>query len=650
MQTNKILGALLLCFFYLSPIFSQATLEGYTFEEGNRGYLNQVKIMVYKMPENAVIAELVTDADGHFITNMTSAGEYRVVGKKDIFYDKEVNATVGTEKVFLKMEMKRKPGYLFDATIADARDDENVVVDAIQGANIEIYNRTQRTPVLVLQKYKNAFFQYTFEQGNHYTVLLRKPGYLAKRIEAYVNIEGCIICVNGVSDLRPGVTDNLTEGNSMGTLLCNIEMEKVRMDKRIALQNIYYDYNKFNIRSDAAKELDKAVQLMVANPGISVELGSHTDARGSDTYNQTLSQQRAEAAVAYIIGEGVDKSRITAKGYGESQVANRCANGVNCSEDEHQKNRRTELRITGISQDSLEYLRWESLEDIVREEDFKKGLKEVGSQKEYKVEEKPQPAPTSKQKQMPEANNSVPLPKINPSAAPQDKKIKIPEEIAVKSEETPVTTRSIETREITTNAPEITSKPTIIEETRIIVQEKANPVVEKTMIVEERKQTVIEEIPTPVDEHQEFVVEEKVLETDSKERALESRNEASKDVEIVGQSATILEDDTPINLENAESSNIETPSINVIKNLPHNHNGFNIEIALTDFELRSDHPIFQEHGEIFVKQDGADKFSYYIGNFENVILARNYYQSVAIPNFPSARLCQFKNGKMTYTK
>jgi outer membrane protein OmpA-like peptidoglycan-associated protein len=583
MQTNKFFGTVLLYFFTLITLKAQVTLEGYTFEEGNRGYLNQVKVTVYRMPNSAVIAELVTDTDGHFTTTV-EAGEYRIVAKKDIFNDKEVTSTVGTEKVFLKMEMKRKPGYLFDATIADARDDENVVVDAIQGATIEIYNRTQRVPTLVLPRHPAAFFHYTFEQGNHYTLLLRKPGYLAKRIEAYVNVEGCIICVNGVSNLRPGITDNLTEGNSMGTLLCNIEMEKVRMDKRIALQNIYYDYNKSNIRSDAAKELDKAVQLMVANPSISVELGSHTDARGSDVYNQTLSQQRAESAVAYIISEGVDKSRITAKGYGESQIANRCANGVVCSEEEHQKNRRTELRITGISQDSLEYLRWETLETIVRDEDMKTGMKSISNQKEYRVEEKA-PAPKveekPKQKQMPEANNSVPLPKMQKPAPKMQ-----------------------------------------IEEEKVIVQ---NGIEKKTIT--------------------------KTMEVDSKEMALESQSTQIAKKVIVQETKTI-----EIVEEKKEVADIEKEpempkkAIGVVKNLPETYNGFNIEIALTDFELPSDHPIFKQHNEIFVKQEGADKFSYYIGNFENVIVARNYYQSVAIPKHPSARLCQYVNGRMTYTK
>jgi OmpA family len=86
------------------------------------------------------------------------------------------------------------------------------------------------------------------------------------------------------------------------------------------------------------------------NPQIKIELGSHTDARGADQYNMSLSDRRAVAAVDYLTStQGVDNERITAKGYGESQLVNRCDDGVNCAENDHQLNRRTEIKITGIS-------------------------------------------------------------------------------------------------------------------------------------------------------------------------------------------------------------------------------------------------------------------------------------------------------------
>ena len=127
----------------------------------------------------------------------------------------------------------------------------------------------------------------------------------------------------------------------------DVSIEKIDMDKTIEV-NIYYDLGNWNIRKDAVIELDKVVAFLNDNPDIKIELGSHTDARGDAISNQALSQKRADSAVAYIISKGISNDRIVAKGYGESKLKNQCADGVKCTEEEHQQNRRTEIRITSF--------------------------------------------------------------------------------------------------------------------------------------------------------------------------------------------------------------------------------------------------------------------------------------------------------------
>ena len=127
-----------------------------------------------------------------------------------------------------------------------------------------------------------------------------------------------------------------------------LELERIIVNKPIVLENIYYDLDKYDIRPDAAAGLDKLVSIMNDNPGISIELSSHTDSRADDRYNDVLSQKRAEAAVNYIIAHGVSQTRITAKGYGEQQLVNECSNGVECSEEAHQQNRRTEFKVVSM--------------------------------------------------------------------------------------------------------------------------------------------------------------------------------------------------------------------------------------------------------------------------------------------------------------
>lgn len=111
------------------------------------------------------------------------------------------------------------------------------------------------------------------------------------------------------------------------------------------LENIYYDFDKFDIRPDAALVLNQLVRVLKDNPTLRIELSSHTDSRGSDSYNMSLSEKRAKSAVEYIVQQGIDADRLVSKGYGETRLLNKCSNGVQCSEEEHQQNRRTEIEV-----------------------------------------------------------------------------------------------------------------------------------------------------------------------------------------------------------------------------------------------------------------------------------------------------------------
>ncbi|MFD3003739.1 OmpA family protein [Pontibacter toksunensis] len=121
--------------------------------------------------------------------------------------------------------------------------------------------------------------------------------------------------------------------------------DKNELEKAIVLENIYYDLDKSDIRIDAATELNKLATLLENNPQIDIELSAHTDSRESQDYNQALSERRAQAAVDYLVSKGIDRSRLTAKGYGKTKLVNGCGDGVTCSEEDHQKNRRTEFII-----------------------------------------------------------------------------------------------------------------------------------------------------------------------------------------------------------------------------------------------------------------------------------------------------------------
>ena len=124
----------------------------------------------------------------------------------------------------------------------------------------------------------------------------------------------------------------------------------------IKINDIYFDYDKWNIRPDAARELDHIIEVMNKYPLMNVTSTSHTDARGKDYYNESLSQKRADATVDYIIYRGISPDRISGKGYGESKLTNKCIdddyhfNRVYCSEKQHQANRRTAFVIANIDE------------------------------------------------------------------------------------------------------------------------------------------------------------------------------------------------------------------------------------------------------------------------------------------------------------
>jgi outer membrane protein OmpA-like peptidoglycan-associated protein len=126
--------------------------------------------------------------------------------------------------------------------------------------------------------------------------------------------------------------------------LIKLQMKPNSAATFINLDLILYDFNKWDLRPESIKELDKLIAYMKTND-LKVELSSHTDSRGEDVYNEWLSQQRSNSCVNYIISKGISPERIIAKGYGEYKLKNRCANDIPCSDEEHQQNRRTELKF-----------------------------------------------------------------------------------------------------------------------------------------------------------------------------------------------------------------------------------------------------------------------------------------------------------------
>jgi outer membrane protein OmpA-like peptidoglycan-associated protein len=146
--------------------------------------------------------------------------------------------------------------------------------------------------------------------------------------------------VNADGYLFNSLNFNIPDSSGYQEFYKVIKMKRIKIGETIVLRNIFYDYNKANLREESTAELDRLEQVLVENPTIKVEISGHTDDVGGDDYNLNLSEQRAQSVVSHLQGKGIEASRMIAKGYGETQPL-----ATNDSPEGRQENRRTEFKI-----------------------------------------------------------------------------------------------------------------------------------------------------------------------------------------------------------------------------------------------------------------------------------------------------------------
>ena len=216
------------------------------------------------------------------------------------------------------------------------------------------FKRIKRPVIEALPKCR---FLYVFDQSSRRPI----PGVKIVSCDSLYYITDtngkvpCMPCITNKCEVKastfgyPDKTKILMECkmNNSGIVSDTIWMD-ILVNQKIALKNIYYDFDKWDILPESATELDRLVKLMKENPGMKVELGSHTDDRGTETYNLRLSQMRAKSAVNYIVSRGIEISRIKGTGYGKTQLIHKGIGGAKCTPEQNRENRRTEIFIPGF--------------------------------------------------------------------------------------------------------------------------------------------------------------------------------------------------------------------------------------------------------------------------------------------------------------
>jgi outer membrane protein OmpA-like peptidoglycan-associated protein/tetratricopeptide (TPR) repeat protein len=186
-------------------------------------------------------------------------------------------------------------------------------------------------PLQVAQTDEQGRYSLPVDCGKTYYVRAEKEGYQTKEGSVKTKILSGVISY-------PLILEANVKKIGVGTDLA----------KTLDIPIIYFDLDKSFIRKDAAYELAKVLEVMKQNPGMKVEVRSHTDSRQTAQYNEILSDKRAKSTVAWLVKNGIDSTRIIGKGYGESQLVNQCTDNVICTEEEHQANRRSEFIIVSM--------------------------------------------------------------------------------------------------------------------------------------------------------------------------------------------------------------------------------------------------------------------------------------------------------------
>ena len=211
---------------------------------------------------------------------------------------------------------------------------EGIITDlnttaVLPGTKVTLYEGTTIKNSTISDK--DGYYTFTVECGKTYNVRAEKEEYTTREVTVTI---GKLTGKTSLPIALEKSTCKVTIGDDLG--------------KCFGIKMIYFDLDKSNIRTEAALDLEKILDVLNNNPTMKLDIRSHTDSRATHQYNAALSNRRAKSTIDWLVKNGVAKNRLTGKGYGETQLVNGCSDGVQCSEEEHQMNRRSEFIIMGL--------------------------------------------------------------------------------------------------------------------------------------------------------------------------------------------------------------------------------------------------------------------------------------------------------------
>ncbi|WP_082504603.1 MULTISPECIES: OmpA family protein [unclassified Chryseobacterium] len=284
--------------------------------------LNDTDVVLQRQ-DGTIVESGKTNSFGVVVFDEVAAGNYTVKGK---LHNVNLQENRITQADFDQCKanggvIQKEILYTDDNFVLKGQVFECNTTKTIEGANIELAHLPSNAKKNTISSSTGEYI-FNVSKNTKYTIKGNKDGYFSNEMEI-----------------------NTTTYDRTKSLFIKFEVCVDPCGKAIRLNNINFNLDKSDILPASEPDLNYVVNLMKKNPKLKVELSSHTDSRASNSYNQKLSQRRADSSVNYIVNKGIDRNRLVSRGAGEAELLNRCADNVPCTEDEQRINRRTEFKI-----------------------------------------------------------------------------------------------------------------------------------------------------------------------------------------------------------------------------------------------------------------------------------------------------------------
>ena len=480
----------------------------------------------------------------------------------------------------------------------------------LTGVNIEIFNNTTNREELALKKHNQHRFSFNFKRGNSYTVMLRKEGYLVKRVNVKMGVDDCISCFEGLNMLTPSEQDLAT-----GSL--NFQMRKINDGDRVTIPEVKFQGKSATLTTEGQKALKDLAMILKDNSNIISELEVHTDAKGSSENNKQLSADRAKTIVKFLIDQRVAETDIFAKGYGERRIINECGDGVDCPDSKHAENNRIVFKLhTSIGENKIFNRSLSSI--MTTENKTPLANKSNTARNPQKTDKKPDPfdVPSKNDVAKKDDTNKKVYPKIAENTKTEGKVYpKITEKTSEKSKiananvknevfASPNGTNGIQKVTNSINKVSINGS----EVTKICVYNKYIPF--QIMEEEDNPNVGLNQVKT-----------------------INSVN--------LDQAGQISEEGTVVYKD--DGSRIMNRSGRAIL-VSQSYSGFKVELFTSEAELPNSNIVFEKYGKVYLDATEAN-FSYMIGHFVQKKSAENFLNTVILPRYPDAKIIKYKDGK-----